>query len=98
MANEGVTWIVAALEAAEQVAARYGVLFFADDPDLSALAAAMGHDVRDVKADHCGLCLSKVYSGLGSYPWTCGNGHTLYFGAGRLSAENRRLPKVEARS
>ena len=30
----------------------------------------------------CLICLSVVASGLGSYPFTCANGHTLYRGSG----------------
>lgn len=88
--------IVAVLEAAERIAGRYGQLLFATDPDLEALAVAMGRDVEEVRADHCGICHSKVHSGIGLYPWTCTNGHTLYFGGGHLSTRNRTPPKTEA--
>lgn len=30
----------------------------------------------------CPPCLSKMLHGLGGYPWTCSNGHTLYRGSG----------------
>lgn len=46
---------------------------------------------EEIAANHCLICLSKVHSGLGAYPWTCGRGHTLYFGGGHLSAANRTL-------
>lgn len=34
--------------------------------------------------ENCLLCVSKVASGLGAYPWTCANGHTLYRGGGAV--------------
>ena len=35
----------------------------------------------DVRSD-CEICLRKAGSGLGGYPFTCANGHTLYRGSG----------------
>lgn len=35
----------------------------------------------DLRND-CWICFRKVASGLGRYPFTCANGHTLYRGSG----------------
>lgn len=45
------------------------------------------------EADSCPVCWRMAHSGLGTYPFTCANGHTLYFGAGTLSKRNRMSPE-----
>lgn len=37
---------------------------------------------EQVAREDCFICWRKVGSGLGEYPWMCGNGHTLYHGGG----------------
>ncbi len=59
-----------------------------------ALASLRAIEQREAgrDADQCSPCLSKAYSGIGSFPWTCKNGHTLYVSGGPLSARNRMSP------
>lgn len=45
--------------------------------------------------DYCYPCSSKAFSGLGSYPWTCGNGHTLTSGADVWSGMPRVFSEQE---
>lgn len=49
----------------------------------SPVTIASGNEMLTVTgAVPCPICLSKAYSGIGSYPWTCANGHTLTPGTG----------------
>lgn len=43
-------------------------------------------------ADRCAPCQSKVYSGIGPFPWTCQFGHTVYHSGGPLTARHRVKP------
>lgn len=38
----------------------------------------------DDRRESCQICVIKVMSGIGLYPWTCKNGHTLYRGGGAV--------------
>ncbi len=42
----------------------------------------MSIDADSRPRERCLICISKVSSGVGTYPWSCANGHTLYRGGG----------------